>query len=53
VQRFLVVANGAAGTTDDDSVEAAVATLRTGAEVTLAETADPKELLAAVTVGGW
>jgi diacylglycerol kinase family enzyme len=49
VQRLLVVANGAAGTTDDDSVETAVAVLRTGAEVTLAETAGREELLAAVT----
>jgi diacylglycerol kinase family enzyme len=46
--RLLVLVNGAAGTTDDDSVEAAVAALRRGAEVTVAATTDEGELRAAV-----
>jgi diacylglycerol kinase family enzyme len=49
VQRLLVVVNGTAGTTDDDSVETAVAALRAGADVTVAPTADREELLATVS----
>ena len=41
--------NRAAGTADDDSVEAAVAVLRGGAEVTVAATADQAELLTSVS----
>jgi diacylglycerol kinase family enzyme len=48
VQRLLVVVNGTAGTTDDDSVETAVAALRAGADVTVAPTADREELHATV-----
>ncbi|HEX2075897.1 MAG TPA: diacylglycerol kinase family protein [Geodermatophilus sp.] len=48
MRRLLVVVNGAAGTTDDESVEAALAVLRTGAEVTVARTADEAELVEAV-----
>ncbi len=45
MQRLLVLVNRAAGTTDDDSVEAALALLRSGADVTVAATADADELL--------
>lgn len=48
VQRLLVVVNRAAGTTDDDSVEAAVTALRGGADVQVAATGDAEELLRAV-----
>jgi diacylglycerol kinase family enzyme len=41
--------NRSAGTTDDDAVEAAVAVLRSGAEVTVAATAGEDELLEAVS----
>jgi diacylglycerol kinase family enzyme len=51
-KRLLVLVNGAAGTTDDDSVEAAVSALRRGAEVTVAATADEAELRAAVSALG-
>jgi diacylglycerol kinase family enzyme len=44
--------NGAAGTTDDDAVEAAVSVLRRGAEVTVAATADEAELLKTVSALG-
>lgn len=48
-KRLLVLVNGAAGTTDDDVVEATVAALRRGAEVTVAATDDEAELRAAVS----
>lgn len=48
-QRFLVLVNGAAGTTDDDTVAEAVAVLRRGAEVTVVATADEAELRTAVS----
>lgn len=48
-RRLLVLVNRAAGTTDDDSVEAAVAALGRGAEVTVAATADLAELRTAVS----
>jgi diacylglycerol kinase family enzyme len=48
MQQFLVVVNRAAGTTDDDSVEAALAALRAGADVAVAATADAEELRRAV-----
>ncbi|WP_092203647.1 diacylglycerol/lipid kinase family protein [Blastococcus tunisiensis] len=47
--RLLVLVNGAAGTTDDESVEAAVAALRRRADVTVAATADEAELRTAVS----
>ena len=51
-QRLLVLVNGAAGTTDDDAVEAAVAVLGRGAEVTVVATADQAELRSAVSALG-
>jgi diacylglycerol kinase family enzyme len=48
MQRLLAVVNRAAGTTDDDSVESALAALRAEADVTVAATADREELLRAV-----
>ncbi len=47
-RRLLVLVTRSAGSTDDDAVDAALAVLRTGAEVTVAATADEEELLAAV-----
>ena len=44
MQELLVVLNRNAGTADDNSVEAALAALRTGADVTVAATADQAEL---------
>ena len=49
MQRLLVAVNRDAGTADADAVEAAVATLRTGADVAVVATADADELLEAVT----
>lgn len=48
VQRLLVLVNRAAGTADEESLRAAVQALRHGAEVTVVETADREELVAAV-----
>jgi diacylglycerol kinase family enzyme len=48
VQKLLVAVNRAAGTADDDSVEAALAELRRGADVTVAATSDDTELVDAV-----
>jgi diacylglycerol kinase family enzyme len=48
MQRLLVVLNRDAGTADDDAVEAALAQLRTGADVAVAATADEAELDAAI-----
>jgi diacylglycerol kinase family enzyme len=48
MQRLLVVLNRDAGTADDDAVEAALAELRAGADVTVAATADAAELADAV-----
>jgi diacylglycerol kinase family enzyme len=45
MQRLLVAVNGAAGTADGASVEAAVRELRRGADVTVAATADEAELV--------
>ena len=47
--RLLVVVNRAAGTTDDESLEAALTVLRSGADVTVAATADADDLRRAVT----
>ena len=44
MQRLLVMVNGAAGTTDDDSLQAVLSVLRSGADVTVATTADADEL---------
>jgi diacylglycerol kinase family enzyme len=52
VQGLLVVVNKAAGTTDDDSVTAALEALRAGADVRVAATADADELLEAVAGRG-
>lgn len=52
MQRLLVVVNRAAGTADDGSLEAALTVLRSGADVTLAATADAGELQRAVTARG-
>ena len=49
---LLVVVNRAAGTTDDDAVDAAVTALRAGADVEVAATADGDELLEAVRARG-
>ena len=49
MERLLVVVNQDAGTTDDDAVDSALTTLREGADVRVAATADEDELLAAVT----
>ena len=48
MDQLLVVLNRGAGTADDESVEAALAALRTGADVAVAATADPAELAGAV-----
>lgn len=48
MQQLLVVVNRGAGTTDDETVEAAVTTLRAGADVVVAATADTEDLLRAV-----
>ncbi|MCZ2805376.1 diacylglycerol kinase family protein [Modestobacter sp. VKM Ac-2983] len=48
VQQLLAVVNRAAGDMDDDSVESALTALREGADVTVAATAGPGELLRAV-----
>ena len=52
VQRLLVVVNRAAGTTDDDTLQAALSVLRSGADVTVAATADAEDLRRAVTGRG-
>lgn len=52
MQRLLLVVNGAAGTTDDGTVEAALAVLRDGADVIVAETSDGDELASAVADRG-
>jgi diacylglycerol kinase family enzyme len=52
MQRLLLLVNHAAGTTDDEAVEAALATLRTGADVAVAATADRDELDRAVADRG-
>ncbi len=52
MQRLLVVVNRAAGTTDDESRAAALTVLRSGADVTVAATADAEELRRAVTGRG-
>ncbi|WP_104523500.1 diacylglycerol/lipid kinase family protein [Blastococcus atacamensis] len=52
MQRLLVVVNRAAGTTDDESVQAALTVLRSGADVTVAATADADELRRAVAGRG-
>lgn len=44
MQALLAVVNGAAGTADDESVRAALAELRAGADVEVAVTADEREL---------
>ncbi|TWH72909.1 diacylglycerol/lipid kinase family protein [Modestobacter roseus] len=49
MQRLLVVVNGAAGTTDDDSVQTVLTALRSGADVTVAATASADELRRAVS----
>jgi diacylglycerol kinase family enzyme len=49
MQRLLVVVNRAAGTTDDEPLEAALTVLRSGADVTVAATEDADELRRAVT----
>jgi diacylglycerol kinase family enzyme len=49
---LLVVVNRAAGTTDDDAVDAAVTALRARADVEVAATADGDELLEAVRARG-
>ncbi|UOY02402.1 diacylglycerol/lipid kinase family protein [Blastococcus sp. PRF04-17] len=48
MQPILLLVNRAAGTTDDETVEAALATLRSAADVTVAATSSPDELLDAV-----
>ena len=52
MQPLLVVVNRAAGTTDDDSLQAALTVLRSGADVTVAATADHDDLRRAVTARG-
>jgi diacylglycerol kinase family enzyme len=52
MQRLLVVANRAAGSTDDESLQAALTVLRSGADVTVAMTGDADELYRAVTGRG-
>jgi diacylglycerol kinase family enzyme len=52
MQRLLVVVNRAAGSTDDDSLQAALTVLRSGADVTVAATADADDLRRAVTARG-
>jgi diacylglycerol kinase family enzyme len=52
MQRLLVVVNRAAGTTDDESLQAALTVLRSGADVTVAATADADALRRAVTGRG-
>ena len=49
MERLLVVVNRAAGTTEDDAVDAALTALRAGADVRVAATADADDLLEAVT----
>ena len=49
MQRLLVVVNRAAGTTDDESLEAVLTVLRSGADVTVVATADADEFRRAVT----
>jgi diacylglycerol kinase family enzyme len=51
-RRLLVLVNRAAGSTDDDSVDDVLAALGTGAEVTVAATADEDDLLSAVSARG-
>ncbi|RZU31819.1 diacylglycerol/lipid kinase family protein [Blastococcus saxobsidens] len=48
MDQLLVVVNRAAGTTDEESVTTALTALRSGADVRVAATADPGELLRAV-----
>ncbi|MFD2091112.1 diacylglycerol/lipid kinase family protein [Blastococcus deserti] len=52
MQGLLVVVNRAAGTTDDDSVAAALKALRAGADVRVAATAGADELMEAVATRG-
>jgi YegS/Rv2252/BmrU family lipid kinase len=52
MERLLVLVNHAAGTTDDDAVDAALAPLRAGADVSVAATTGEDELLEAVTDRG-
>lgn len=52
MHQLLVVVNRAAGTTDDESVTRALAALRAGADVRVAATADPGELVRAVADRG-
>jgi YegS/Rv2252/BmrU family lipid kinase len=52
MERLLVLVNHAAGTTDDDAVDTALATLRAGADVSVAATTDEDELREAVTARG-
>ncbi|TFV77533.1 diacylglycerol kinase [Blastococcus sp. CT_GayMR19] len=52
MQRLLIVVNRAAGTTDDGSLEAALTVLRSGADVTVAATANAEELARAVAGRG-
>jgi hypothetical protein len=47
MQRLLVVVNRAAGTTDDDSLQAALTVLRSGADVTVLRPRTP------TNSGGW
>jgi len=44
MQRLLAIANAAAGTADDESVDSAVATLRTAYDVELVRTSTPEDL---------
>ncbi len=52
MDRLLVVVNRAAGTTDDDSVDAALTALRAGADMSVAATSGEEELLRAVAGRG-
>jgi YegS/Rv2252/BmrU family lipid kinase len=52
MERLVVLVNHAAGTTDDDAVDTALATLRAGADVSVAATTDEDELREAVTARG-
>jgi diacylglycerol kinase family enzyme len=51
-KRLLVVVNGAAGSTDDESVDTVLAALLAGADVDVAATADHDELLEVVRARG-
>lgn len=52
MQRLLVVVNRAAGTTDDDSLQAALTVLRSDADVSVAATAGADELQRALAARG-